>query len=133
MKTLKIIAILLVLSVTVFGTVHFFDFTGESKGGSILLKWRTTTETSNFQKFSILRKTPSSSFSKIGEVEPKGSNSSYEYNDDEVYKTNDAIYTYKIKFEFANEEPSYSNEISVTHQNVSSVKRTWGSIKALFR
>jgi len=42
------------------------------------------------------------------------------------------IFIYRLKIVDTNGQASYSNEVSVSH-NVSGVKRTWGSIKAMFR
>jgi hypothetical protein len=66
-------------------------------------------------------------------VQPKGSNSLYTYVDRSAYKDTESVYVYRLKILEASSGPSsYSNEITVSH-SVSSVKRTWGSIKAMFR
>lgn len=106
-------------------------FTAKSEGDDIRLEWRTAEE-SNLKLFVIERKTYNNGFVEIGFVNPKGSNSSYVFIDKNVYKNTDLIFTYRLKIVENNNQFSYSNEVSVTH-NISGVKRTWGSIKAMFR
>ena len=58
----------------------------------------------------------------------------YEYTDQTAFKTNDQVYKYRIEIVDKDGSLSYSKEMSVLHNNgISGVKRTWGSIKALFR
>lgn len=106
-------------------------FQARSDGDDVVLEWQTGNET-NLKQFVIERKSTESSYIEIAEVQPKGSNSFYEYNDQSAYKITDAVYIYRLKIEDNDGAVSYSQEISIAHK-VSSVKRTWGSIKALFR
>ncbi len=78
------------------------------------------------------RKTPQSSFVDITTIQPKGSNSYYTYLDQSAYKIENMLFIYRLKIVDTNGQASYSNEVSVSH-SVSGVKRTWGSIKAMFR
>lgn len=107
-------------------------FHGRSNGDSIVLDWQTAQETS-LKNFAIERKTPVSSYIEIATVNCKGNNSTYTYTDDCAYKSNEAVYIYRLKLVDNDGKESYSSEVTVTHGSVSSVKRTWGSIKALFR
>lgn len=107
-------------------------FHGRSTGESIVLEWQTGQE-NNLKTFVIERKTPISNFYEIGTINCKGSNSTYTYTDYNAYKSNEAAYIYRLKLVDKDGDVSYSNEVTVTHGGVSSVKRTWGSIKALFR
>jgi len=111
----------------------FLDyFHGRSEGEDIRLEWKTGEE-SNLQNFSIERKTPQSSFAEIITVQPKGNNSYYTYLDKSAYKFNNSmVFIYRLKIVDIGGQVSYSAEITVSH-NVSGVKRTWGSIKAMFR
>ncbi|MGB5287173.1 MAG: hypothetical protein WBQ32_04835 [Ignavibacteriaceae bacterium] len=106
-------------------------FHGRSEGEDIRLEWKTREEV-NLQHFKIERKTPQNSFVEISTVQPKGSNSYYTYLDQSAYKTTDMIFIYRLKIVDTNGQTSYSNEVTVSH-SVSGVKRTWGSIKAMFR
>ena len=106
-------------------------FHGRSEGDDIRLEWKTREEV-DLQNFKIERKTPQNSFVEISTIQPKGSNSYYTYLDQSAYKASDLIFIYRIKIVDTNGQTSYSNEVTVSH-SVSGVKRTWGSIKAMFR
>jgi hypothetical protein len=106
-------------------------FQGRSEGEDIRLEWKTREEV-NLQNFKIERKTPQNSYVEIATVQPKGSNSYYSYLDQSAYKASDLIFIYRLKIVDTNGQSSYSNEVTVSH-SVSGVKRTWGSIKAMFR
>ncbi len=133
-KIIKITVLVFLLSqITILFAGAFISyFHGRSTSDSIVLEWQTGQET-NLKTFVIERKTPISNFSEIGNVNCKGSNSVYNYTDNNAYKTNEAAYIYRLKLVDKDGDASYSNEVTVTHGGVSSVKRTWGSIKALFR
>jgi len=106
-------------------------FTAQSQNDNIIVRWKTSDET-GVQKFILERSTnQSSEFLKLAEINPKGNNSIYEYVDASAFKQTDNIYFYRLQIITANGS-FYVGPISVLHR-VSSVKRTWGSIKAMFR
>ena len=125
------IFIILLITTAVFAGTFLEYFHGRSEGEDIRLEWKTREEV-NLQHFKIERKTPQSPFVEITTIQPKGNNSYYSYLDQSTYKTTDMIFIYRLKIVDTNGQASYSNEVSVSH-NVSGVKRTWGSIKAMFR
>ena len=132
MKFRTSLYILVLLTVTAIFAGTFLEyFHGRSEGDDVRLEWKTREEV-NLQHFKIERKTPQNSFVEISTVQPKGSNSYYTYLDQSAYKTTDMIFIYRLKIIDTNGQTSYSNEVTVSH-NVSGVKRTWGSIKAMFR
>ncbi|MBE2279223.1 MAG: hypothetical protein IAE91_02440 [Ignavibacteriaceae bacterium] len=65
-------------------------------------------------------------------IRDRGSNSSYSFLDEGAYKSSDVLYIYRLKIIDKDNTQAYSKEISVNHA-VSGVKKTWGSIKAMFR
>lgn len=121
---------LLFISV-VYAGAYIEYFHARSEGEDVRLEWKTGEE-SNLNKFVVERKTPQSSFVEIGSIDSKGSNSYYTYIDKNAYKANDLLFSYRLKIVENNNNVAYSSEVSVSH-NVSGVKRTWGSIKAMFR
>jgi hypothetical protein len=125
------ILIILLLTTAVFAGTFLEYFHGRSEGDDIRLEWKTREEV-NLQNFKIERKTPQSAFAEIATVQLKGSNSYYSYLDQTTYKITDMIFIYRLKIVDTNGQASYSNEVTVSH-SVSGVKRTWGSIKAMFR
>jgi len=130
MKLSYILLISLITTAVLAGTFLEY-FQGRSEGEDIRLEWKTREEV-NLQHFKVERKTPQSSFVEITTIEPKGNNSYYNYLDQSAYKTDNMLFIYRLKIIDTNGQASYSNEVSVSH-SVSGVKRTWGSIKAMFR
>lgn len=112
-------------------TIPENGFTANSFNGDISIRWQTTTE-NNLKYFVIERRTQYSEYIEIATMNPEADRY-YEYIDKNVFKTNDNIYFYRIKIVDKDGSVSYTNEISVLHSTATSVKRTWGSIKALFR
>jgi hypothetical protein len=106
-------------------------FQARSDGEDVVLEWQTTQET-NLKEFVVERRTPNGDFTDLSVVLPAGDNSFYSYRDESAYKTAEAFYIYRLKIVDNDNSITYSSEVSISHQ-VSSVKRTWGSIKALFR
>lgn len=121
---------LLVATVYAGAIIQFIQ--GSNESDNIKIEWQTGEET-NVQKFVIERKTPQSSFTEIANISPKGNNSYYSYVDMNTYKTSDIVFIYRLKIVDNNSQISYSNEITIYHSVSSITKRTWGSIKAMFR
>ncbi|MGD8306785.1 MAG: hypothetical protein PVF17_09040, partial [Ignavibacteria bacterium] len=110
----------------------FLDyFHVRSDGEDVRLEWKTSEEV-NLQNFIIQRKNINSPYTEITTIVPKGDNSIYTYLDESAYKPNDLVFIYRLKIMENDGTESYSSEVTVSH-NVSGVKRTWGSIKAMFR
>lgn len=103
-----------------------------SDGNNVTIQWGTAQEVS-IQEFVIERQAGNEGgFIAIGSVAPKGSNSYYEFVDQTAFKAIASVYHYRIKIVSNDGSATYSKTLIVSH-NVSSVKRTWGSLKAMFR
>ena len=109
---------------------EILEFRAEPSPNQITLTWKTGQET-KVSIFHIERSANDENFLKIGEVSPKGSNSTYEFIDDSISRTK-SVYYFRIKVVNNNGTFQYSESLPVI-PNVSSTKRTWGMIKALFR
>ena len=105
---------------------------GYSDGSVITLRWNTEAET-NVQGFIVERRVGTNgSFIQVTSIEPKGP-SLYEFVDKTAFRSTATLYQYQIRIKFANGNPDQElGPVSVSH-SVNSVKRTWGSIKAMFR
>ena len=103
-----------------------------SDGVNITVRWITEDE-SNVTRFEVERRTDNdAAYTSIATLDPKGP-SLYEYIDRSVFRKTATIYHYRIKISFANgAAPVYTIDLPVSH-TVSGVRRTWGSIKAMFR
>ncbi len=131
MKKTKYFILFIILSALItYAGVDLLKFSARSQNGNVIVAWQTVTE-SNLNYFVVERKTVNGSFMELGKVAPRP-DKNYEYVDQSAFKTSDQLYVYRIKIVDNDGSVSYSEEKAVAH-NVSSVKRTWGSIKALFR
>lgn len=126
-------ALLLATTASVFGGAFIESFSGHSDGTNITLEWRTRTE-SAVDRFEIQRRAGSDGeFTTLATVSPRGANSTYQFVDRAAYKETGTLYVYRLRIVEAGQGPaSYSSEVTVSH-SVSGVRRTWGSIKAMFR
>jgi hypothetical protein len=104
--------------------------------GPIKITWSTDDET-GVLRFRVLRSSLSNgvptSFIEISPpILPRGNGSDYEYTDDPFGKTADYFFVYKVRIYF--QDRSILETKSTGTPFVSSAaKRTWGSIKAMFR
>ena len=122
---------LLMIVTAVYAGAFLDYFHGRSENDDVRLEWKTSEEV-NLQNFIVERKTPKSSYIEVATLQPKGDNSYYTYLDDSAYKTEGLIFIYRLKIMDNDGSVSYSSEVTVSH-SVSGVKRTWGSIKEMFR
>lgn len=126
-----IIFIFLLAISTVLAGALLDYFHAQNDGDNVQLEWKTTIE-SNLANFVVQRRTPESQYIDLGTVNPKGNNSIYTYTDLSAYKMTDLVFVYRLKIVDTDGSVAYSVEVSVS-PNISGVKRTWGSIKAMFR
>jgi hypothetical protein len=129
----KVITTLFVLSLVtlVFAGATLEFFRGKSENDKVFLEWKSREE-SALKEYVIERKSLNGDYIPLATIQPKGNNSYYTFIDETAFKSLGSIYYYRLKIVDYNGSISYSNEISIFH-SVSSVKRTWGSIKAMFR
>jgi hypothetical protein len=126
---------LLVVAVVVYADVISDPPKARYKGGSIVVEW-TTNDESGVKKFDVLRaqvKGPEhGEFVSLASVDPKGNHSNYVYVDQSAFKTTDNLFVYKIRVTF--QDGTFSDSADSPPALMSSAaKRTWGSIKAMFR
>lgn len=128
-KSTLVIVFLMVLAVSASAFLEYF--TARSLDGNVKLEWKTGNET-NIKEFAVERKTVQGNFLQIGSVAPKGDNSIYTFLDQNIFKTTGNVFVYRLKIIDKDNSGSYSKELAVSH-NLSDIRRTWGSIKAMFR
>jgi len=115
---------------TAFAGAYIEFFNAKSENGDIKLEWKVQDE-SNVKSYIVQRGTVQGNFVDLATVNPTGSYSYYTFTDETAYKTQDILFVYQLKIVDNNGSATYIKR-SVSH-NVSGVKRTWGSIKAMFR
>lgn len=145
MKTLSSILVSFVLAATLLfaAKVDFSSFAARSNGSDITVEWRLSTE-QGVERYDIERSLAKDiSYTKVGTVEFNSANAgSYRFVDANAYMRGDnnggtgevagTVYVYRIKAVTSDNGAVYTSTISVTH-TVSSVRRTWGMIKEMFR
>lgn len=124
--------LILMTSVVFSGAIREGTMQARSDGSNVTIQWGSTDE-SSVKEFVIERRSGTvGEFISIAVIAKQGSNSFYEYVDKSAFKTTGTIYQYRIKVVTASGGSEFSNVITISH-NVSGVKRTWGSLKAMFR
>lgn len=120
------------VSIMAAGIIREGTLLGRSDGTNVTIQWATTDE-SSIKEFAIERRSGTAGeFITLAVIAKKGSSSYYEYIDKSAFKTTGSIYQYRIKSLALSGAADYSSVLTISH-NVSSVKRTWGSLKAMFR
>jgi hypothetical protein len=102
-------------------------------GDEVLIQWQTQDE-SNIQSFEIERKSDESiDYKRIGRLDAKGRGSVYTYIDNGAFYKGEkgTQFTYRLRG-VGTSNQLYSPTITITHE-VSSVRKSWGMIKELFR
>ncbi|MCE2504264.1 MAG: hypothetical protein J4G05_09450 [Chlorobi bacterium] len=121
---------------TLFGVGNVFrSVKAESQGKEIRIEWKTNSE-SGFHTFEIERRSNEvPRYRRIGSVAAKGGSESYTFVDNGAFfRTNaEKEFTYRVKAVGSSSLEQYSPPVTVSHKVVSSVKRSWGMIKELFR
>ncbi|MGE5681893.1 MAG: hypothetical protein ACM34K_13520 [Bacillota bacterium] len=131
-----IFPMLLAVTSSLIAGAFIISFQVKSENDNIVLEWSTKDEI-DLDYYAVERRTPQSEWSRLPEkIYPNGSNF-YRYIDRSAYKTTDNFYIYRIaiinRTSSEGIKETHSSEVSVRHHDVSGVKRTWGSIKAMFR
>ena len=127
----------LVLALLVVATVSAIVIkdrpTAQSNGSDISIRWNTSDE-SGVIRFDILRRSGTAGdFIVVGSMDQlKGNNSSYEFVDKSAFKNTGGLYQYKVRV-INGQVPAPETEIVTVSHLTSAAKRTWGSIKAMFR
>ncbi len=134
---LSILLFSLLLIASAIAGAYVYDFTVSRYNGDIKIEWKTQAE-ENVEYFALQRKTnETNDWVTIYTTKPHGSNSAYFYLDTEIYKTSDTQFIYRLAIAGKNSDGStsltYLDGPAPVSPNISVVKRTWGSIKALFR
>jgi hypothetical protein len=107
--------------------------TAKSDGSSITIHWDSDDET-GVLGYEIARQVGWNGqyVVLVPSMKAKGSNQPYDFVDETAFRTTATFYKYRITALYSNGTRSDPFETGVSH-TVNSVKRTWGSIKAMFR
>jgi hypothetical protein len=125
-------ATLLLLSTfsLLFAKAIIIEWKAEPQQNKIVLQWKSSSE-ENVQKYVVQRSNDNNHFSDIGEIEAKGAGYVYRFEDEDLGIIN-SIFYYRLKIIDQDDSFEHTDVLTVI-PNISSISRTWGSIKALFR
>ena len=116
-------------------TIDFFG--AKSSGDKVTVEWKTGAEQA-VTKYEIERAAyGTQQFERVGTMQAKGSYAYYSFIDETGFQkgtpvTLAGLYQYRLKIMGSDGSVSYSKVTTVEH-SVSSVRRTWGQIKEMFR
>ncbi|MDR0927702.1 MAG: hypothetical protein LBO69_08060 [Ignavibacteria bacterium] len=139
MKRITIL-ILCLISVAILyaGTCTLDYFKATSNGEAVNIEWKTTLE-NGVQRFEVERMT-TNGYTVINTQKALNKPGTYKYTDSDIFtketqlqSVTTATYRLKICYSPATpEQPAYSEPITVT-RNMSSIKRTLGMLKEMFK
>ena len=107
----------------------------ESQSAGVLVQWTSDNET-NVDGYLIERTIAGNpdAFITIQRMGVRGAGVRYTYLDDTAFKTTDAFYRYRVTpLDASGNVVGAVKYTQLIRSSVSSVRRTWGSIKAMFR
>lgn len=130
-NTLIILTLLLMICFVAFASVSIKYFTASPIGTEIKLQWEAQSET-GITEFQLWKRTPSSGAVKIHTVIPNG-NKVYAYTDANVMKTNETQQTYIYTLRVMQGTTTYTDFTQTINHSPTSIQRTWGSIKSMFK
>ena len=133
-RRLPIILSVLVLCAASMGygvKLEFFEVTADGKDFTI--KWEMETE-EEVREYELTRRTPYSNqqFVKVQAISAHGPGVPYEFRDDQVYKSASDQLDYRLEVIYENGLREVVVTKSVNYTSTA-LRRTWGSIKAMFQ
>ncbi len=132
----SVVVVLVLVTAVVAGVVREGTFSAVSDGINITIRWISDDE-GGVARYELERKAGINGvFVLISPVPMQGNNAVYEYIDDSAFlseSSSETVYQYQLKIVHSNgAPPEIYGPITVRHE-VSGVRKTWGSIKAMFR
>ena len=105
------------------------DFNLTSDGADVLLEWELPDETGilEYRLYRRLNQNPNQDHIVTIKVDGSGS---YQYLDDGIFKRDSTVIHYDLEIIQEKKTDVFTNSIS---HNPTSIQRTWGSIKAMFK
>ena len=132
------IPIILLLMLSAFsavpsGTVQISYFRIAEEGNNIVISWqaREESEVKEYELYRMTRLT-NNQFVKIKAIPPHGIDKAYIYRDDQVFKSSSELVDYRLEVVYQDgvREQLARDQVNYTS---TAIRRTWGSIKAMFQ
>lgn len=115
------------------GTVRMSFFKVEEQAGDLVISWQTEEEL-DVREYELQRMTrfTNNQFVKVESISPHGPNKAYLFRDEQIFKSSseqvdyrlEVVYTDGVRQQLAREQVNYTS---------TAIRRTWGSIKAMFQ
>lgn len=120
------------LAGTVLASVVFSRFEARTEGNDIVVSWEASVET-EVREYVLERRTVfDAQFVEMARVSAHGANSPYTFRDERVFKSQAEQVLYRLRMiGQAGELVGVTDAIAVNY-TPTAVRRTWGSIKAMF-
>ena len=134
------LVILIISAIALFASETILEFIkANSDGSAITVQWKSKDE-SGIQSFSLERAGSDQIFESISTEQAKGYPSTYTFVDETAFKAiggenktlSKSTFYYRIAINKKDNTTSYSDYTTVSH-NTSSMRRTWGMLKEMFR
>ncbi len=115
------------------GTVRMSFFKVDEEAGDLVISWQTEEEL-DVREYELQRMTrfTNGQFVKVESLSPHGPDKAYLYTDEQIFKSSseqvdyrlEVIYSDGARQQLAREQVNYTS---------TAIRRTWGSIKAMFQ
>lgn len=115
------------------GQVRLSAFEIRSEGSDFRISWTTELE-EEVRQFEIMRRTPNSNdqFVKVYTAPAQGTGQGYAFLDTQVFKSGSDKVDYQLEAVYANGVREVVRAESMNYTSTA-VRRTWGSLKAMFQ
>ncbi len=129
----SLLAVLALLVVAASSGVQLDYFRIEKEESAFVLRWQAANE-SDLKHYELYRKTPLSDdrFVMVQTIRPRGVGHTYEYRDTQVFKDASEMVTYSLEAVMISGERMTFEQVSAEYTSTA-LRRTWGSIKAMFQ
>lgn len=112
--------------------------TARSDGRSVTVEWKSTVER-DVVRYDVERSTDNRTWLLVASLDPKGIGTVYRFVDNDVLGKGSSdpgiagrVYYYRLRIVGKDNSITYTSPTVVTH-NLSTVRRTWGMIKEMFK
>ncbi len=110
----------------------FMETAAQPESNQVVIHWITQNE-ENVKTFVVKRSTNNRNYTDLGEVKAQGPGFKYEFIDKDVFFESNNVFYYKIAAMDGNGKVIQESEYFTALPKISSIYKTWGAIKAIFR
>ena len=107
-------------------------FEARTEGSDVVVTWQASIE-ENVRAYVLERKTPfDAQYRELSRTSPRGANQVYSYRDTQIYKTAAEQVQYRLRIVSGDGSFVVVDPIAIDY-TPTAIRRTWGSIKAMFQ